>query len=102
MEIIRDPEDPGALPGVLNGVAFRNRGAAAGVTPVQIIKKAYGNIKNISRDTRLDYQTLRKNRLKEDRIGNMTLNELWLIQRYRDFTDEELLAIATYKGRDIK
>lgn len=69
------------------------------MTPVQIIKKAYGNIKNISRDTGLDYQTLRKNRMKEDRIGNMTLNELWLIQRYRDFTDEELLTIATYKGR---
>lgn len=68
------------------------------MTPVQIIKKAYGSIINISRDTGLDYQTLRRFRMKEDRIGNMTLNELWLILRHGQFTDEEVLEIARWKA----
>ena len=66
------------------------------MTPVQIIKKAYGNIRNISRDTGLDYQTLRKNRMKDDRIGSLSLNELWLLERHADFTDEEILLIAKW------
>lgn len=68
------------------------------MTPVEIIKKAFGNIKNISRETGLDYQTLRKNRMKDTRIGSMTLNEFWLIQRHAHFTDEELLMIARWKA----
>ena len=70
-----------------------------GRSPVEIIKTAYENkMSHIARDTGLDYQTLRKNRLKEDRIGTMTLNEFWLIQRHRHFSDEEVLQIARYKA----
>lgn len=70
-----------------------------GRSPVEIIKTAYENkMSHIARDTGLDYQTLRKNRLKEDRIGLMTLNELWLLQRHRHFSDEEVLQIARYKA----
>lgn len=68
------------------------------MTPVEIIKKAYGSIKNISRETGLDYQTLRKNRMKDSRIGSMTLRELWLLERHAHFTDEDLLTIARWKA----
>lgn len=70
------------------------------MTPVEIIKKVYGNIANISRDTGMDYQRLRKLRMKDDRIGTMTLNELWCLQRHAYFTDEEILEIARWKARE--
>lgn len=69
------------------------------MTPVEIIKSAYGNIRNISRDTGLDYQTLRKNRLRDERIGSMSLNELWLLQRHACFTDEDILTIARWGAK---
>ena len=48
----------------------------------------------ISRVTGIPYPTLNRNRLKPDMIGNMTLAELWNMQRHAYFTDEELLRIA--------
>lgn len=69
------------------------------MTPVEIIKRAYGSIRNISRDTGLDYQTLRKNRLRDERIGSMSLNELWLLQRHAHFADEDILTIAKWGAK---
>lgn len=68
------------------------------MTPCEIIKKAYGgNIKQISRDTGIPYQRLRKLRLTDDRIGSMTLAEWWTIQKHANFTDEEILRIGRGK-----
>lgn len=66
------------------------------MNPIEIIKKPYGSIKQIARDTGLDYQTLRRFRLKEGHLGRMTLAEFWQIQRHGYFTDEELLEICKW------
>ena len=69
------------------------------MTPCEIIKKAYnGNIKQISRDTGIDYQRLRRLRLSDDRIASMTLGEWWMILKHGNFTDQEILNIAKWKG----
>ena len=68
------------------------------MTPCEIIKKSYGSIKEISRSTGMNYETLVKNRIKDDKIGSLTLNELWILQRHGNFTDEEILNIAKWKG----
>ena len=69
------------------------------MTPIQIIKKSYGSIREASRQTGLSYETLVKNRMKDNKIGNMTLNELWLLQRHGDFSDSELLQIIKWRAK---
>lgn len=65
--------------------------------PVEILKKAYGgNIAAMARDTGIKYQTLYKLRLTDERIGSMTLSELWALQRHGYYTDDEILEIARY------
>lgn len=67
-------------------------------TPVQIIKSAYGSIREISRSTGMSYETLVKNRMKDNKIGSMTLNELWLLQRHGEFSDSDLLTIIKWRA----
>lgn len=67
------------------------------MTPVQILKRAYNNnIAAMARDTGIKYQTLYKLRLTDERIGTLTLNEFWALQRHGYYTDEEVLQIARY------
>lgn len=68
------------------------------MSPVEIIKRAYGSMREISRLTGLSYETLRKNRMTDSRIGSMTLNEFWNLQRHAYFTDEEILTIAKWRA----
>lgn len=68
------------------------------MTPCEIIKAVFGSIREISRSTGMNYETLVKNRMKDDKIGTLTLSEFWLLQRHGEFSDEEVLQIAKWRS----
>lgn len=71
------------------------------MTPAEVIRKVFKrdgmkSVKAIARTTGINYDQLRRVRMKDP--GSIRLRELWLMQKYAYFTDEELLQIIKERG----